>query len=168
MRSVNLKRQDVVLAIHLLSDSKFRKQKDYAVELGLSQAEISASLKRLVYAGLVDKVLLLPYRENLEEFLVHGLKYVFPAEYEVVGKGVPTGSSFSPLNDKMKSSSLPMVWKCADGNVRGQGVKPLIPSVPSIVKDNIKLHERLALVDSIRTGKPRERQLAISLLKEMV
>jgi hypothetical protein len=46
-------------------------------------------------------------------------------------------------------------------------VKPLIPSVPSIVKDNIKLHERLALIDSIRTGKPRESQLAISLLKEM-
>lgn len=168
MRSVNLKPQDVVLAVHLLSDSKFRKQTEYASELGLSQAEISASLKRLVYAGLLDRVLLLPYRDNLEEFLVHGLKYVFPAEYEVVGKGIPTASSFSPLNDKMRSSGLPMVWKCADGNVQGQGVKPLIPSVPSIVKGNIKLHERLALVDSIRTGKPRERQLAISLLKEMV
>lgn len=67
---MNIKPQDILLAVHLLGDSKFRKQTEYASELGMSQAEISTSLKRLSYAGLIDKVLLLPYKENLVEFLV--------------------------------------------------------------------------------------------------
>jgi len=167
MRAINLKPQDILLVVHLLSDTKFRKQTEYATELGMSQAEISASLKRLAYVNLIDKELLLPYRANVEEFLVHAIKYIFPIEYEKVQKGIPTGSSFSPLNKVLRSNGLPIVWASDEGTEIGNAVKPLFPSVPHIIGDQHVLHQRLALIDSIRMAKPRERALAVNLFKEI-
>lgn len=165
MRSQNLKEQDILFALHLLSDEEFRTQVEYAEELGICQAEISASLKRLIHAHLIDAELKLPYRKNLKEFLVHGLKYAFPAKMGPVSKGIPTAYSAKPLSKKLRSSGLPMVWPSDEGKIEGQSVEPLYPSIPQAVQGRPELHELLALIDSIRTGKPREQAVAVQELE---
>jgi hypothetical protein len=166
MRSANLKQQDIVLAVHLLRDERFRKQTEYAEELGICQAEISSSLKRLINARLIDPELQLPYRKNLKEFLIHGLKYAFPVRPGPIVKGVATAHSALPLSNKMRSSGIPVVWPSDSGKVQGQAVEPLYPSVPEIVRRQSALYEVLALIDSLRLGKAREQTVAIEELEK--
>lgn len=58
------------------------------------------------------------------------------------------------------------VWPYADGNVRGQSVAPLYPSVPYAASRDPKLHEFLALIDALRVGRARERNLAVEEIKK--
>lgn len=51
-----------------------------------------------------------------------------------------------------KGGSVGDVWPYAEGNIRGQEIEPLYPSVPKAVKKDPALHELLALVDGIRVG----------------
>ena len=166
MRTNNLKEQDVVLALHLLNDDVIRRQVEYADELGISQAEISGGLKRLVRARLIDPELKLPYRKNLKEFLVYGLKYVFPAKLGAVAKGIVTAHSAPPLSVSLRSSGLPVIWPSELGEVQGHSVEPLYPSVPKAIQNNPLLYELLAVVDSLRLGKPRERAIAVEELEK--
>lgn len=161
-----LKSQDIFLALHLLADSEFRRQSEYAKELGLSQPEVSNALKRLSNARFIDPQLQLPYRRNLKEFLIHGLKYVFPVEPASLKKGVPTAHSAKPMLDKLRAGGLPYVWPSKNGEVKGQAIEPLYASVPEAVQTNPQLYELLAIVDSIRLGKPRELRVAISELEQ--
>jgi hypothetical protein len=59
-----------------------------------------------------------------------------------------------------------LVWPCEFGTARGQSLKPLYVSVPSAVKNDSKLYELLALIDAIRAGRAREKEIAISELKK--
>ena len=46
-------------------------------------------------------------------------------------------------------------------------ITPLYPKVPQAAREDAQLYELLALTDALRVGRPRERQLASDLLKEM-
>ena len=98
-------------------------------------------------------------KSALEEFLIHGLKYVFPAEPGPLSRGVPTAHSAAPLSKKIISNE-PYVWPDADGDVRGQAIEPLYPSAPQAAKKDAKLYELLTLVDALRVGRVREQKLA--------
>lgn len=165
MRDMSIRSQDIVLAVHLLSDKVLRKQSEYAGELGISQGEISMSLKRLERARLIDSKLKLPYRKNLKEFLVHGLKYVCPPELGPLVRGIPTAHSAAPLSAKLSAGGFPMVWPSDEGDLQGQALAPLHPCVPKAALRFQSLYERLALIDSIRMAKPRETQIAIDELE---
>src|SRR3989338_7786647 len=99
MRPPNrLKQQDVVLLLKLLVErGKPWRQLDLAADLGISQAEITHSLERLLLSGLVSEDKRAPQRLALLEFLIHGLKYVFPAQVGTYTRGVPTAHSMTPL-----------------------------------------------------------------------
>jgi hypothetical protein len=56
------------------------------------------------------------------------------------------------------------VWPDPRGNTSGFAIEPLFKTVPMAVRNDRLLYELLALVDSIRMGQPRERNLATSLL----
>jgi hypothetical protein len=57
---------------------------------------------------------------GLVEFLVHGLKYAFPAEHGEVTRGVATSYAAEPLKSEIASSNdLPPVWPWPDGETRG-------------------------------------------------
>jgi hypothetical protein len=109
-------------------------------------------------------VLKLPYRKNLKEFLVHGVKYAFPARPGEISKGMPTAHSAQPLQHRLRASGPAVVWPSRDGDMEGQSLKPLSPNVPHAAQQNPKLYECLALIDAIRIGKPRERKIAIEEL----
>jgi hypothetical protein len=137
-----------------------------AESLGISSAEISASLYRSSYSGLIDKSpFKIVFMQSLFDFIKFGIKYVFPVQPGPLVRGVPTAHSAEPLKSQL-SFQEEMVWEDADGIVRGQSIIPLYTSVPSAVKNNILLYELLALTDSVRIGGARERELAITELEK--
>jgi len=160
---VALQRESWKHGIEFLSDLQNKKLADL---LKISTAEISSSMYRSSFSGLIDlnnskKVLM----QSLFEFLKYGLKYVFPVQPGALVRGVPTAHSAEPLKNKL-SFQEEMVWEHPDGNIRGQLIIPLYTTVPEIVKNNILLYELLALTDSLRIGGARERELAISELEK--
>ena len=80
-------------------------------------------------------------------------------------RGVPTSYAGPPLNASLtQSSDPPPVWPYPDGSVRGESFSPLYKSVPKAALKDHELYELLVLVDAIRGGRSRERQIAIKEL----
>jgi hypothetical protein len=52
------------------------------------------------------------------------------------------------------------VWPNAEGSVRGLTLEPLHKAAPKAAQHDPVLYELLALIDAIRDGRTRERQLA--------
>lgn len=157
---------DIVILLKIVSYGKkpwF--QKPMAEALGISQSEISKSLNRSKYAGLLAPNGKSVMRMALMDFLQFGLRYVFPIKPGPVVSGVPTSHSASPLKEEIQSSEA-YVWPYGKGTVRGHIILPLYPSVPDAVLKDEHLHELLALVDALRVGRVRERELAIKELKK--
>ncbi len=165
-----LKPQDVLVALAILVlKNKLCRQSDIANEINISASEVNASIKRLICAKLLAPGLKNEKPEvlisSLKEFLVHGLKYAFPAEIGRVTRGIPTSYAAPVFKDKIvyNESDVP-VWPDANGKVRGYSITPLYKSVTSITNNEIYLF--LSLIDAIRAGKARERNLGIKLLEE--
>ncbi|MBI5910607.1 MAG: hypothetical protein HY848_11710 [Betaproteobacteria bacterium] len=165
-----LKPQDVVVLLKLVAigQESWTFQR-LAVVLSISQSEVHAAVRRAVAARLMSEATAAsgrPVREALLEFLVHGVKYAFPPERGALTRGVPTGYAAPPLNKVIiGSSDPPPVWPYAEGSVRGLAFAPLYPSVPAAALKDARLYELLALVDAIRAGRARERNLAAKELE---
>ena len=140
-------------------------QKPLAEALGISQSEISKSLNRSKYAGLLAPNGKTVMKMALFKFLQYGLGYVFPQKPGAVVRGVPTSHSAKPLSDEIQSTEA-YVWPYGKGTVRGHSILPLYPSVPEAALKDEKLYELLALADALRVGRARERALAVKELKK--
>lgn len=156
---------DIVILLKIVSyGSKQWFQKPLAEDLGISQSEISKSLNRSKYAGLIDPKGKKVMKLALLEFLQFGLRYVFPQKPGAVVRGIPTSHSAAPLKDKIESAEH-YVWPYAKGTVRGHSIIPLYPTVPEAALKDAKLYELLALVDALRVGRAREKELALAEIK---
>ncbi len=132
-----------------------------ADDLELSPSQIHASLKRLCRSRLADLQSGRPLLKAVEEFLIHGVKYAFPAQRGETTRGVPTAYAAAPLRDHIADSGdLPPVWPDSRGDVRGVTFEPLHKAALTGSRKDPVLHELLALVDALRDGRVRERQLA--------
>lgn len=161
-----MKPQDilVLLKICVMSEDKWSIAA-LAESIDMSASEVHAAINRLETADLL--LSRKPKCSSVEEFIVHGLKYVYPPEIGKVCRGIPTSHSAPPLSNLVVSDKTDMlVWPSEFGTARGQSLKPLYVSVPSAVKMDSKLHELLALVDAIRAGRAREKEIAITELKK--
>lgn len=139
-------------------------------ETGISKSQVSASLKRCFDVGLAkrDRKSGLPRANTkaLFEFLVFGVRYVFPAKAGELTRGIGTSFAAPVLEDKLMSGGdLVPVWPDAKGNRKGLSVTPLYQSVPYAVRRDPELYALMALVDAIRLGNPREANLAADMLK---
>jgi DNA-binding Lrp family transcriptional regulator len=161
---MQLKPQDVVLVLKLCSYGKKRPPMSIiAADLGISPSEVHGGIKRLQAARLLHGPDLesKPNVLALEEFLVHGLKYIFPAEHGLVTRGIPTSYAAAPLREEISSGAeLPPVWPWPEGGVRGIAFNPLYKTAPLAASKDPRLYELLALVDAIRDGRARERKIA--------
>lgn len=164
-QNIQIKPQDILLLLKIVSENNPKwNQKPIAEALGLSQSEVSEAVARLRYAGLLDPKGKTVMKMALMEFLQYGLRYVFPQKPGAVVRGVPTSHSALPLKDKIQSTEH-YVWPYGKGTVRGHSISPLYPSVPEAALKDDKLHELLALVDALRVGRAREKELAVIELK---
>ena len=74
----NMKPQDIVLLLKIVGlNNDSWNQSTVAVELGISQAEISESVARSKNSGLLDSKGKVVMKYALAEFLQYGIKYVF-------------------------------------------------------------------------------------------
>jgi len=133
-----------------------------------------------IYENLpVFKIILIPFKNlqyykyilyiyilNVSEFLIHGIAYTFAIEPGKISRGIATAHSAPPLNKKIISEKDIYVWPYLKGNLRGQSIEPLMKHVPEIVQHDKSLYEILALIDAIRVGRTREKEIAAKLLQE--
>ena len=131
----------------------------------MSQSEVSESVARSKYAGLLDTKGKVVMKMALLELIKYGVKYVFPQKPGPVVKALPTAHSASPLKEQIQSSEN-YVWPYPKGSVRGHSINPLYPSIPEAALKDDKLYQLLALVDALRIGGAREKDLAIKELED--
>ncbi len=166
-----LKPQDIVVALKLCGYAPDNRP-PYAViatDIKMSPSEIHSAVKRLKNSRLLhgSEMNEKPNLSALEEFLIHGVKYAFPAERGGLTRGMPTSYATEPLCRLIKAGSEPVpVWADPNGTTRGISLTPLYKTVPEAAKSDSLLYERLALIDAIRDGRARERNLAERELKK--
>lgn len=170
-KQVTLKPQDLVLALKLaVSRDKPFTYAGLAGELGMAASEVHASARRCQLARLVTAPAeggLRALRPAVLEFALHGARYAFPAQRGPVSRGIPTAYGAPPLKGRVSpGEDPPPVWPSASGTVRGVAVQPLYPSVPAAAQKDPDLYEALSLVDALRIGAARERDLATKLLEK--
>ena len=164
MSPLSLHPQDVVVLAKLLCYLGRRPSLvRMAIDLILSASQVHAALNRLAAARLVfkDARNSRPNPTAAEEFLVHGMKYAFPARRGGVTRGMLTSYAAPPLNRRISGGTdLPPVWPFARGEHRGVSLEPLHQMVPLAARADPSLYELLALLDALRDGRARERSLA--------
>lgn len=161
-----LKPQDILVALRLATALEGERTfPRLAAALGMSASETHAAVRRAIASGLVDGATRSVRKSSLLEFLLHGLRYVFPAEWKGVTRGVPTSYAAPPLLAQFSIGDLPPVWPHPEGTSRGEGLVPLYRSVPSAALRDPEFYEWLALVDAVRSGRARERRMAADELE---
>lgn len=180
-----LKPQDIVILLKILSTSELSKndtegplsQNKLAIYLCMSVSEVNAGIKRLVLSGLLapvnrkDNSVLIPIKSACEECLISGVKYFLPVKLGVYTLGIATSYAAPIFNEHIVIGSDPIpVWPYGEGDKRGLAVEPLYRSVPQSITQfpDQLFYELLVLVDAIRIGRVRERNIAIKLLKEKI
>ena len=178
---MELKPQDVVVVLKLLaSDFNPWSYAKLGEQLGMSASHVFASVARAEAAHLLNTFNIssspahqgrgvlpefpAPNRNNLKEFLIHGIKYAFPVERGGPTRGIPTAEAAPPLDKYFPQDfPLPPVWPYAgddERSRRGLEFSPLYKTAAKASRDE-KLYPLLALVDAIREGRAREREIAI-------
>jgi len=165
---MNLKPQDIVILLKLVTlGNRSWSYSTLAHELAMSPSEVHGGIKRAAAAQLFDPQRNVPMLRALQEFLVHGVKYAYPPDRGHLTRGVPTSYAAPPLNSLIvQPDEPPPVWPDPEGKVRGYEYSPLYRTVPKAAAMDNALYELLALVDAIRDGRARERELAVKLLTE--
>lgn len=161
-----LKGQDVVVLLKLLGLEEPLPLRDVASQLGFDVAGTHRAIRRLDEAGLYSVERRRVHEPHAEEFLIHAVKFSFPAKLGSEVAGVPTSWAADPLKGELADyTGLPVVWPYARGKVRGLELVPLHPMVPEAALADPELWQRLALVDALRGNDGvRVRQLAEKLL----
>jgi hypothetical protein len=177
---MQLKPQDLLVALKLAVSPAPTSYAALASSLGLNASEVHTSVQRAVHAQLLvdtgDFILVKNsklgnidvHKTNLLEFVVHGAKYAFPADVISLTVGVPTSHSAPVFQGAFAPGSDDWVWPYALGTCKGVGIKPLHPCVPSAALADGQLYAVLALLDALRVGRARERGMALPMLEALV
>lgn len=165
-----LKAQDVLVALKFAAHGERDwRYEDLSEELGLSYGVVYSAVKRAGVCGLVNPRSRRAIVPALLEFLVHGVRYVFPATRGAPGRGIPTGPSAQPLRDHLATSEvLPFIWRHPSGKVRGESVTPLHKAAPTAASQDPELYALLCVVDGIRIGGARVRAVAADVLEGLL
>ena len=156
----------ILLKIILMGKEEWQYQ-DIARALYISGAEVNASLNRSKIAGLIDFNRKRVNKLALLEFLEHGLQYVFPVQLGALSKGIPTAHSHPSLKNKIISETI-FVWPDINGTEIGQSIEPLFNNQVKATKEDPVLYEILSLIEMLRVGKNRERNVALNQLKKII
>ena len=157
---------DVYVLSGLLAHDGPWSYRSLAERLHVPHAVIQRALSRTGDAGLYSAHRRRVHLPHFEEFAIHALRFLAPARLGPLTRGVPTAWAAAPMSGAITSSGeepLP-VWPYAHGQVRGQAVEPLHRAAPEAVAEWSDLGEILALLDSLRVGDARVRNVAEDFL----
>jgi len=159
--------KDIVVLLDLARQQGDLTVRGLAGDLGLPPAGVHRSLQRLQAAGLYEPARKRVNVARAEEFLVHAVKYMFPANFKGEGRGIPTAWAADPLRQELAPpTGLPPVWADPRGKQRGLVLEPLHASVPKIARRDPDLGASMALVDAVRAGDARIAGLAAKRLSK--
>lgn len=163
-----LKPQDLLVALKIaVNEDRVITFAELGRELSMSTSEVHAATQRAEMSRLVTREhgQLRAIRLSLQEFILHGVKYVFPAVEGGIRRGMATGIAAPPLKKFFaQNEALIPVWPDPQGEEWGLSLHPLYSSVPSAARADLHLYEILVLVDALRAGAAREREIATSEL----
>lgn len=157
MRQEVLRPVDVAVALVLVR-SPGQGYEPLSEILGISLSTAHQAVQRLKAAGLVGENRH-AHKKALAEFLSHGIRYAFFAEPGPEVRGVPTAHAGPPLAEEIVAEDK-YVWPSARGEVRGAAIPPLYDGAPELTERAPELYRALTLVDALRVGRARERELA--------
>lgn len=142
---------------------------DLALALARGKGDVSRAIVRLISLGLIserrqkdqdapasNRKYYALQRQSMIELLCFGIRHVFQSEKSGVGRGLPTGWNCPFITSEMNPPNMPLVWPMPGGPVQGELTEPLYPQVTAAAMQDDELYGLLALIDVIRTGKPRE------------
>jgi hypothetical protein len=163
-----LKGEDIVLLLKLTHSEQDWTVRTLEHATTIPRSSVQRSLKRLSEAGLFDRRRRTANVSQAEEFLIHGVKYVFPGTIHGESRGFATAWGAEPLSSKLAVSAddVPPVWPSAAGDTRGPALNPLHACVVEAAARDPLLREQLTLLDAIRIGNSRIRGVAADLLSK--
>lgn len=172
---MSIKPQDVVVLCKILAKRNDQQwsQNSIAFELFLSPSQVNSAFKNLVEAGLLTNYRIKskpePILQACEEFFIHALKYLFPAKVGEMSRGIPTSYAIHLKEINAGNEPIP-VWAYAEGKKRGAAIKPLYHTVPKSVDQHpdALFYEFLGLLDAIRSGRAREKNLASHKISKLL
>lgn len=151
----------VLLKVASLRGQDHWSQGRLAAEIGVSPSTVNRALKRAAEAKLYDPTRRRLNLHSFEEAVIYGMRFFFAPKRIGEGRGIPTAWAAPPLSAEIASGeALPPVWPDPKGNARGWSVEPLHPSASIVAQRDPEFYALLALVDAIRLGGNRERELA--------
>jgi len=165
MKKNSMRPQDIVILLKMISlRDKSISINEMSDLLNISISEISKAMERNSLAGLVSADKKHVNKLALREFLIYGLKYVFPAQIGGSTRGIATAHSAPPVNQYITEGKENFVWKYYKGTKRGNSIIPLYDKIPKIIENQKDLYEFLTIIDTFRVGKSREIEIAIQEL----
>jgi hypothetical protein len=166
MRKHNgMRPQDMVILLKILTyGDRPWSFSEIALSLQISTAEITMAMERNRVAGLVNQMKNSVNKLALREFLIYGLKYVFPPQVGYSTRGIATAHSAPPVCDRIAKGNETYVWQYYKGTKRGSAIVPLYDKIPRFIEQEPALYEYLALVDVFRVGTGREVAIAVEEL----
>jgi hypothetical protein len=169
MRKHNgMRPQDIAVLLKIIAiDGQEWQLAGLSHALKISISEISESLNRSRIANLIDYQKKKVNRQNLVEFLEHGVRYVFPQQPGAMVRGIPTAHSHPFMKSKFMSE-MNYVWPDHKGGIMGLMIEPFYSKQAEGVIEDQMHYKLLALVDVIRVGKVREIKYAVAELKKMI
>ena len=169
MKQNGMKPQDLVVLMKKMTPlGQSMMNKDVAASLGISASEVSEAMKRCRVAQLMDNTKKNVNVLALKDFLVSGLRYVFPIQPGALVRGIPTAVSAEPISQYVQSANEVFVWPYKKGTVRGQAITPLYGTVPEAIMQDEDLYRLLVIADTLRLGRVRERNIAIQELDKYI
>ncbi len=165
-----LKPQDIVVLARILTwDGERWTYEDLGASLQISASQAYYAVQRAEYSRLYDVERGRVRRGELQEFLVHGIRYAFAVQPGAPERGVPTAHSAPWAAGYLAASTGDdFVWPHPAGTHRGLSIDPLYKSVPDVVGEESTFYELLALVDVFRVGSRRERDVAEGVLADQL
>lgn len=160
---MTLKPQDIVVLLKLLkAGDKRPTYAQLAVDLCMSPSEVHASIRRASAARLIhgpelgDRV----NRQSVGGVHCPRDQVRFSSPEGGMTRGIPTASAAEPLSRKMTQEEPVPVWPFEEGSRRGYAFLPLYKRAAQAALKDPELYQFLALVDALRDGSARERELA--------
>ena len=167
-RHNGMRPQDIPILLKIVAlDHNDWQMTGLANTLFISISEISESLNRSKLAGLISHTKKEINRQNLLEFLVHGIRYVFPLQPGTMVRGIPTAHAH-PFMASIFTSEIKYVWPAQNGDDIGLSIEPFYPRQSDAAIQDSALYKLLALVDVLRVGRAREINFAIDELKKII
>ena len=167
--NIIMKSQDILIALKIVEkDSEDWRIIDIAYKLNISQSEVHEGINRLHDSEIMHRRKHI-VKSNLAEFIIHGVKYCFPAIPGMKSRGIPTSHSSEFLRNIVRDKDQDtVVWPYEEGESSGVSIPPLYSSVPYFVLEDPFMYEYLCYIDAIRIGRKRERDYGKKKISQLL